>query len=247
MATITALVESGRRQGRYVVQLDGEAQATVSAEAISRLRLHVGRALSEAQVDQLREEGELLAAYDRALDLLNFRARSAAELRRRLVQKGIEAPRAEAAVARLVEQGLVDDRAYARALARSKALGSGASRRRIGQELARRGVDRETADEAVSEVWREEEVDQTAAAERLARKRLGALRGLDAGAKRRRLYAFLARRGYDGDEIRRAVAAVLEGEAGGEVDGDEAGEAMDGAGEPADGGSDDEDGSATGR
>ena len=209
MPVITALTESGRREGRYVVHPDGEPGTTVSVEAIGRLRLAVGRALGEADTDLLREEGEVLAAYDRALDLLAFRPRSATELRRRLVQKGVEAPRAEAAVARLVEQGVVDDRAYAVAVARSKALGAGASRRRVGQELARRGVDREVADAAVEEVWREEEVDQTEAVERLARKRLTALRGLDAPTRRRRLYAFLARRGYDADEIRRAMDAVL--------------------------------------
>ena len=209
MPVITALTESGRREGRYVVHLDGEPGMTVSVEAIGRLRLAVGRTLGETDIHLLREEGEVLAAYDRALDLLAFRPRSATELRRRLVQKGIEAPRAEAAVARLVEQGVVDDRAYAVAVVRSKALGAGASRRRVGQELARRGVEREVADAAVEEVWREEEVDQTEAAERLARKRLTALRGLDAPARRRRLYAFLARRGYDADEIRRAMDAVL--------------------------------------
>ena len=212
MRTITGLTESGRREGRYAVQVDGEPVATISVEAIARLKLAVGQRLDDAALAALQEEGELLAAYDRALDLLAFRARSATELRRRLVQKGIEAPRADEAVRRLVANGLVDDRAYAETVVRSKALGGGASRRRVGQELARRGVDRETADAAVAQVWQEENVDQTSAAEGLARKRLGSLRGLDAATRRRRLYAFLARRGYDADEIRRAMAAVLDGE-----------------------------------
>ena len=216
--TITGLVESGRREGRYVVQLDGEPFATVSVEVISRLRLAVGQRLDETAVAALVEERELLAAYDKALDLLAFRARSGAELRRRLVQKGIEGPRAEEAVRRLIANGLVDDRAYAETVVRSKALGGGASRRRVGQELARRGVDRETANAAVAHVWQEESVDQTSAAEALARKRLGSLRGLDAPTRRRRLYAFLARRGYDADEIRRAMAAVLD-DAGDDGDG----------------------------
>ena len=212
MPVITGLVESGRREGRYAVQVDGDPVATVSVEAIARLKLSVGQQLDEARLAVLQEEGELLAAYDRGLDLLAFRARSATELRRRLVQKGIDAPRAEAAVERLVANGLVDDRAYAETVVRSKALGGGASRRRVSQELARRGVDRETADAAVAHVWQEENVDQTSAAEEVARKRLGSLRGLDAPTRRRRLYAFLARRGYDADEIRKAMAAVLDGD-----------------------------------
>jgi regulatory protein len=218
MVRVTAMSESGRREGRYLIELDGgEPEVTVSVEAISRLRLGIGRTLTEAELAELREEGEILVAYDRALDLLAFRPRSAAELRRRLAQKGIEAPRTEVAVGRLVERGLVDDRAFAVALTRSKALGAGASKRRVGQELARRGVARDVADEAVAEVWEEEGVDQSEVIEGLARKRLASLRGLDAPTQRRRLYAFLARRGYDADEIRRALDAALgDDEAGAE-------------------------------
>lgn len=206
---ITALAESGRREGRYVVALDGQPAMTVSIGIISKLRLAVGRRLTDGELAELTEEGQILVASDRALDLLAFRPRSAVELRRRLVQKQVPAAHAEAAVARLVAAGIVDDAAYARAVARSKALGAGASRRRVGQELARRGVEREAAEAAIAEVWEEEAVDQSETVERLARKRLGSLRGEDAHTQRRRLYAFLARRGYDADEIRRAIDAVL--------------------------------------
>lgn len=208
MPVITGLSESGRREGRYVVQVDGAPAATVSVEAISRLGLTVGKVLAEPDMLILLEEGAILGAYDRALGMLAARDRSAAELRRKLLQKGVEAAHAEVAVARLVERGIVDDAKYARALVRSKALGGGASRRRVSQELGRRGVDRGVADEAVAEVWREEEVDQREAAERLARKRLSSLGGLEPLVQRRRLYAFLARRGYDADEIRHAIETV---------------------------------------
>ena len=102
----------------------------------------------------------------------------------------------------------MDDARYARALAFSKAVNAGASRRRISQELARRGVARDVADDAIETVWAEEEVDQRAAALSLARKRAASLAGLDPVVRRRRLYGFLARRGYDPDEIRAAVETV---------------------------------------
>ncbi len=209
MPSITGLTESGRREGRYGVQGDGARAATVSVEAIGRLGLAVGLALDEPGMARLMEEDAVLAAYDRALGMLAARDRAATDLRRRLVQKGIDASAAGRAVDRLVEQGLVDDRRFARAVVRAKALGAGASRRRVSQELARRGVERSVADEAVAEVWREEEVDQGETVERLARKRLPSLAKLDPPARRRRLYGFLARRGYDADEIRRAMDVVL--------------------------------------
>jgi regulatory protein len=44
----------------------------------------------------------------------------------------------------------------------------------------------------------------------LARRRAETMRGLDPVVRRRRLYAYLARRGYDADDVRRAVEAVIE-------------------------------------
>jgi regulatory protein len=78
----------------------------------------------------------------------------------------------------------------------------------VGQELFRRGVDRDVADAAIAETFEEEAVDEDLLVERAARKKLRALAGLDAPTRDRRLYAFLARRGFDGDAIRRAMKKV---------------------------------------
>lgn len=205
MAVVTGLVASARRDGRYDVAVDGAPAATVGAEAVARLRLVVGRELDERGLAALTEEGVVVEAVDRALGALAFRDRSAAELRRFLRRKDVEDRVADTAVTRLVESGLVDDSRFARALARSRALGVGASRRRVEQELARKGVARAVADEAIGEVWSEEEVDQGAMALALARKRARALAGLEPRVRERRLYGYLARRGYGPDEIRRAL------------------------------------------
>jgi regulatory protein len=62
--------------------------------------------------------------------------------------------------------------------------------------------------EAIGDVFEEEAVDQRAIVEEAARKKLRSLSGLEPAVQRRRLYAFLARRGYDLDDIRAAVEAA---------------------------------------
>ena len=52
-------------------------------------------------------------------------------------------------------------------------------------------------------------LDEEGAALQAARKRLKALASLDAATRRQRLYAFLARRGYESDVVRRVLAEVL--------------------------------------
>jgi regulatory protein len=130
------------------------------------------------------------------------------ELRDALVRKAEDPAQVEPAIERLLAAGLLDDASFARQYARSRALNSGTSRRRIQQELARKGVSRALADEALAEVFQEEAVDEEGIVEQAARKKLRSLAKLDPLIRNRRLWSFLARRGYDTDAIRRAIATV---------------------------------------
>lgn len=149
------------------------------------------------------------STYDRALDMLEARARGVEELRRRLVKKGEPEPDVDAAIERLRANGLLDDANFARQLTRSKALGAGLSRRRIAQELAKRGVDRAVSAEAIAEVFEDEDVDEDASLERIARKKMRTMSTLDATTRERRLFGFLARRGYESGAIQRIVRRLV--------------------------------------
>ena len=144
--------------------------------------------------------------------MLEARARGVEELKRLLLRKGESPADVDAALERLTRAGLVDDASYARQLTRSKALGAGMSRRNIQLDLTRRGVARDVSARAIDEVFEEEGVDEIAGIERVARKKLKTLAKLDSSTQRRRLYAFLGRRGYDGDDISNVIRRVLGGE-----------------------------------
>ena len=208
MSIITQITEHPRKPGRYVIDVDGQQLAVVTAEALSASKARVGVVVDGTLAAHLQEANELTAAYDQALNLLAFRARSARALQRRLAQKGVTPERAERAIAKLRDAGLIDDADFARQVARSK-VSAGASRRRLHQELFKRGVAREIADEAVDQVLEEENVDEVAVAERVARKRLPSLAKADSDTRRRRLYGFLARRGHDSETIRVVMKRVL--------------------------------------
>jgi regulatory protein len=150
------------------------------------------------------------STYDRALTLLSFRPRSIAELRRQLLRKGEPPAAVEAAILRLRELKYLDDADFARQFARTKLLAAGSSRRRIVLELTRKGVARDIADQAVAELGDSEGIDPAAAARRVAEKKWKSLAKLDDFTRRRRLYAFLARRGFDPDEIRSVMTALGE-------------------------------------
>jgi len=149
------------------------------------------------------------SAYEYALSLLTARPYTTRNLRRKLVQKGFAATDTDHTIDRLIGNGLLDDARYAASFARGKLLGPGASKRRIRQQLYQRGVPNDVADAAINSVIEDEAIDTDAVVEKDARKKLASLGGLDPLLIRRRLYAHLARRGYDIDEINAVMKKVL--------------------------------------
>src|SRR4029077_11191419 len=95
---------------------------------------------------EVEREAAAVKVFDRALNMLAFRARSSRELARSLVRKGEEQALVDRAIEKLTEQGLLDDAAFAESFTRSKVLGAKQSRRRVQQELAKKGVARDVSD-----------------------------------------------------------------------------------------------------
>jgi regulatory protein len=147
-------------------------------------------------------------AYNYALNLLSARPYAVRALHRKLIQKEYPAADADDAIRRLVDNGLLNDEKYAEQYARSKILSTGASKRRLTQDLYRKGIKGEVATTAIANVIADEEIDTAVVIEQVARKKLAQLGDLEPLVLRRRLFGFLARRGYDVDEIKRVVASL---------------------------------------
>ena len=202
---ITALTPQPRSPDRVDVHVDGERRTSLAAELVLSERLRTGDEVDEARLAELEGRDQRWRARDAALTLLSYRPRSAAELRRRLARKGFEAEVVEACVDGLGDLGVVDDAAFAEGFVRDRVRLRPHGRRRLRQELRAKGVDDETASAAIDEVMEGEDASDLDLA-RAAAARWRPRAGEEPGRARRRLFAFLARRGFGGDAIR----AVLE-------------------------------------
>jgi regulatory protein len=180
--------------------VDQNPVARLGIHGIERLQLRVGLTIDEKLTAEIAEEATVSRVYDRAMMMLAARGRASGELKRLLVRKGEDPKVVDVVLERLSAGGFLDDNAFARQFARSKST-SGTSRRRIEMELSRKGVDRDIARTAVQETFDEEQVDEGAAIDRAAEKKLRTLTKVDELTRRRRLYSYLARRGFDPDAI----------------------------------------------
>lgn len=135
----------------------------------------------------------------RALGLLVRREHSRKELARKLTARGIEGEAAQAAVDKLTDAGWQDDTRFAENLVRLRA-NSGYGPFHIRAELGTHGLDSDQVAAAMDTF----EGDWTENARDLVRRRFGEAGPQDL-PQRRKAADLLARRGFDGDSIRRAT------------------------------------------
>lgn len=154
-----------------------------------------------------RPKREPAPAYQRALGLLVRREHSATELKRKLRDRGVESDELDAALETLQRQGFQDDRRYAEALVRSRAL-AGHGPVRIRAELRMNGIPGSDVD-AAFQAAEAGGIDWFAVAHRVAARFRAPLReaeGIDGMKQRQRAVAFLLRRGFSQDHAREALA-----------------------------------------
>jgi regulatory protein len=108
---------------------------------------------------------------------------------------------------RLVASGLLDDARFAADYAAAKAY-RGRGPARLIRDLLALGIDRRVAEEAVQTSLADEGIDPTRAVRALAEKRARQLATLPAPVRKRRLTAFLVRRGFGGAEVRKVVDSL---------------------------------------
>lgn len=208
--TITRLVRQQRDAERVSVFIDGAFAFGLALDLAVRAGLRKGQRLGVAEQQALLDEEERLRAKAVALDYIAYKARTEAEVRRKLARKGFPEHVAEEAVARMRELGYLDDADYARAYAKGRIGGRGHGPQRIRADLRKRGVAPKTIDAALDDLVERDDLRESALEH--GRKRWQRLRREDDPCKRRKKLAdFLARRGFDFDLIRE-VTEVLEAE-----------------------------------
>jgi len=204
---LTGLAPDPRRPDYRLVDVDRGRLASLPAASLAGLDLVVGSEIPPLVFERLQELADLEAAHRAALRALARRAHARFDLRRRLLQKQHPPAAVDGALDRLSAAGLLNDAQFALDYAAAKAR-RGRGPARLMHDLQSQGVDRRVAEEAVRTSLASEGVDPARAVRALAEKRAKQLAGLPPVVRKRRLVAFLVRRGFTGGEVREVVESL---------------------------------------
>ena len=144
-------------------------------------------------------------AMERAAQLLAQRPHAIAELRTKLLARGLEGGAVDRAIERLEDLRLLDDRAFATQWVEERSARKGLAPAALLSELRGKGVPREIAEEAVAEL----EVDEITQAKELAARLLRKVVSKPLEVQARRLQAMLLRRGFSTEAAIEGVRAIL--------------------------------------
>lgn len=188
---------------RSKVFLDGDFAFVLYNGEIRRYQLSEGESLDESVYEEILTEVIFRRARERALYFLKSSAKTESEVRMKLKQGFYPAPAVDQAIAFLESYHYLDDEDYAKTYIET--YGSRKSRQELSQFLSRKGIDRQF----IKELLEESQPDSQDAIRAILKKKRYYDQPDDLQAKKK-LSAYLMRRGFSWDEIRRAMDLSIE-------------------------------------
>lgn len=207
---ITAVTVQKKDKNRVSVMVDGVYRFSLDVFQYGALGIRVGQEYTDKELAALETESQFGKLYARALEYCLMRPRSSKEMRDYLykktrdsrmttgeVKKGVSPDITARVFDRLVEKGYINDEKFTRYWVENRSLTKGTSRRKLVAELHSKGIEQSLIDRMVSDSSRS---DDTELEKIIAKKRA---RYPD----ERKLMQYLARAGFDYDDIKQALSS----------------------------------------
>lgn len=204
-------IERQKKRGRWNVYADGEFLIGLSEDILLQFGLRVGDEVTSEQLDALARAESRTMAKRAAMRLLARRPRTIREIRDRLRVQEFSDADINTTIDDLKESGLVNDAEFAAMYTRDTLALRPMGKLLVKRKLLLHGIDKATADDVVDQAFHEHSQDDAALL--LGRKYLQRVTGgstpSDNLKVRRRLAAFLGRRGYSWETIQNVLKSLL--------------------------------------
>lgn len=200
MPQITAIKPQEKRKNRFNIYLDGQFALAISNELLVREGLKVGQELSSEEREELIAKDRLGKAQEQIYRFLSYRPRSEKEIHDYFGKKELKDEEKEKIIKKLKEEKLIDDLEFARWFLEQRQTFRPKGSYALRQELRQKGIGEKIIDQVLPN--KEEELSLAKKALVKAEKKYASFLGRE---KKEKLIAYLRRRGFSWEAVKKAV------------------------------------------
>ena len=207
MPLITSIEPQKKRKNRFNIFLDEEFGFAADENVLLKYNLKISQSLTQSQIEKLIKENELGKLMDQSLRFLSYRPRSEKEVVDYLIGKisqkenikysqAKESPLIKQVVLKLKKYKYLDDFEFANWLVRSRIRSKPQGLSLVKFDLEKKGIDDEIINSIIAKY-----PDQTVLAKRAIEKKLANWQKLPKGDFKKKIYRYLASRGFNFETI----------------------------------------------
>lgn len=167
---ITELKQGVKNPDRVNVFVNAKFAFSLDVSQVVDFKLKVGRELSEDELAELKKASEFGKLYQRTLEWVLSRPRSAKETRdylyKKVFEKKLDKNYIDNIIEKLISKKYLDDKAFAEWWVENRFVKKGVSQKRLRLELTKKGVARDIIDEVLGARDDEVEIEKIIAKKR---------------------------------------------------------------------------------
>ncbi|TYB30370.1 MAG: hypothetical protein FXF47_09540 [Candidatus Mcinerneyibacterium aminivorans] len=200
---ITKITPQKKRKNRYNIFVNDEFFEGLDENTVAIHTLYEGKILKEEELEKIRKTEIREKLHDRIINLISKFPKTEYELKNYIKRKGYSDAIAEEEIVRLKKYDLINDRKYAIRYIESNRK---YSIRMLKKKLYKKGID----NKIIEEILKKPEIrkKEKEILKKNARKKLRKLKKKE--DKKRKLFQYLARKGFDYDDIYNIIEKFLD-------------------------------------
>ena len=198
---ITKISPAAKTAGRYNVFVNDKFSFSLDEVQLVNSGLKKGKVLSSEEYLSQKNDSDFGKNYVRALDLISRRIRSEKEIRDYGFKKKWSENVTEKVIERLYERGYLNDEKFAKSFVDARANLRNFSKRKMEIELIKKGIEKEIREQILCE---NENFDESESLKNMVAKKWNRYEN------DQKLIAYLARQGFNFDDIKNAIKEFRE-------------------------------------
>jgi len=213
---IITRLKSQKNKNRVNLYLDNKFAFGLSLDEVVSKGLAVRQELSDKQVDKLFFSSNLELLYQKTINFLSYRFRSEKEIKDYLnknlskqdkVVDQLKEKLTEKIITKLKKQKLIDDQKFALWWIEQRLSFKPKGKWALKAELIKKGIDKEIIEQSLSTISSQQ---SSVAAQKIIDKKIRLYQKLPKQKLKQKLFAHLARRGFDYELIKKVIDESLE-------------------------------------